>query len=178
MPQALVKQKHAVTRNPVAPPPKSRVNAKVAQLAPKRRRAPPPLPAATEAPNAELAAVHGLLDGLVAGRYDVLIFMTGSSVRSLFELTQELGRRKDLVRVLQATTTACRSPKAAAILRRFRLQPTLGEPGLYTTRRLIYLLGRLNLAGRRVVRFNGAPGDVIANRLQDQRARLREFSIS
>ncbi len=170
--------KSAVIRNPMLAPPKSRVNAKVAQSVPEHRRAPPPLTAAAEALNVELETVRGLLDRLVAGRYDVLIFMTGNSVWSLFELAQELGRQGDLLRVLQAITTACRGPKAAAVLGRFGLQPTLGERGLFTTPRLIYSLSQLKLRGRRVVRLNGAPGDAIADGLRAQRARLRELSIS
>ncbi|HEY0464477.1 MAG TPA: uroporphyrinogen-III synthase [Polyangiaceae bacterium] len=173
-----MKVKYAVARSPVVPPPKSRVNTRVAPIARGQRRAPPPLPESADVPSAELDAVRGLLDGLVAGRYEVLIFMTGNSVWSLFELAQELGRHRDLVRTLQAVTTACRSPKAAAILRRFGVQPTLGERGLFTTRRLSYALGRLNLEGLRVVRLNGAPGDAIANRLREQRARLRELKLS
>ena len=169
--------KHALTRNPVVQPPKSRANAKLPPIAAERRRA-PRLPTVCKPLNVECDAVQTLLDGLVAGRYDVLIFMTGGSVWSLFVLAQQLGRQKDLLHVLQATTTACRSPKAAAILRRFKVEPKLGAPGMYTTRRLIHLLGRLDLAGRRVVRLNGAPGDLIANRLRDQRARVRELSIS
>lgn len=170
--------KHAVTRNPVVPPPKSRVNAKVAPIVASHRRAPPQSPAAAEPLNSELEVVREMLDKLMAGRYELLIFMTGNSVWSLFVLAQRLGRLKDLVQVLQAVKIACRSPKAAAILRRFKVQPTLGEPGLYTTRRLIYALGRLDLAGRIALRLNGAHGDSIANRLRDQRARIREFSIS
>jgi len=170
--------KSAVNRNPIATPPKSRMNAKVAQIVPQRRGAPAPLAAVSEALSVELDAVGGLIDRLVAGRYDVLIFVTGNSVWSLFELTHELGRRADLVHALQAITTACISPKAAAILRRFGLQPTLGERGLFTTQRLIYSLSQLKLRGRRVVRLNGAPGDAVADELRAQRARLREISIS
>ena len=176
MPEAMMKLKYAVTRNPVLPPPKSRVNAKVVSIVAERRRA--PFPVAAEALTVELAAVRGILDKLMAGRCDLLIFMTGNSAWSLFALAQELGRLRDLVQVLQVTMTACRSPKAAAILRRFKVAPTLGEPGLYTTRRLIYALRRLDLEGRRVVRVNGAPGDMIANRLRDQRARIHELSLS
>lgn len=169
--------KYAVNRNPVVPPPKSRVNAKIARVVADQKHAPPARPAPSDGQNAELDAVRRVLDNLVAGRYELLIFMTGNSVWSLFALAQELGRKRDLIQALQAVQTACRSPKAAAILRRLKVPPTLGEPGLYNTRRLVYSLGRLDLAGRRILRVNGAPGDLISSRLRDQRARLREFSI-
>jgi hypothetical protein len=173
MPETQMNLKHAVTRSTVLPPPKSRVNAKITAIV--AQRAIPPLPAA---PNPELDTVRAILEQLTGGRCPVLIFMTGDAVWSLFVLAQELGRLRDLVHVLQSMTTGCGSPKAAAILGRFKVQPTLGEPGLYTTRRLIHALGRLNLAGRKVVRLNGGEGDPIANRLREQRAIVREFSIA
>jgi uroporphyrinogen-III synthase len=170
--------KSAVTRNPIVAPPKSRVNAKVTRVVREHGRSAAPPPAAADALCVELDAVRGLLDRLAMGRYDVVIFMTGSSVWALFELAQELGRHGELVRALQTTTTACSGPKAAAILRSFGLQPTLGERGLFTTHRLIYSLSQLKLAGRRVVRLNGVPSDAIAHGLRAQGARLRELSIS
>ena len=169
--------KRSANRKPLDSAPKLRVNANGAQIAPKHG-APQTIRALAGGLNVELDDVHSLLDALVARRYQVLIFMTGDSVRSLFEITEELGRHRDLLRALQATKTACRSPKAAALLRRFKLQPTLGEHGVYTTRRLISSLGRLDLEGRTVVRLDGAPGDVIANRLREQRARSRILDIS
>jgi len=129
------------------------------------------------APLLLLEEVRGLLDELAAGRHEALIFMTGNSVASLFEVARELGRHSDLLNALRVVTTACRGPKAAAVLRGLGLRPTFGERGLFTIPRLIYALSRLELAGRSVVRFNGAPGDAIANELRAQRATLREFSI-
>ena len=178
MARAQMNVRSAVSGNQVVPPPKSRVNATVAPSVAEHRRPPSPLTVVDEALNMELDVVRRILDELMGGRCDLVIFTTGSSVWSLFVLARELGRLSDLVQVLQSMTTACRSPKAAAILRRFKVEPTLGEPGLYTSCRLIYALGRLDLAGRRAVRLNGDRGDPIANRLRAQRARLREFSLT
>jgi uroporphyrinogen-III synthase len=157
--EAMIDSKNARTRNPIGAPLESRARAK------------------PEALDCDLDEVRELVDELVAGRHEVLIFMTGNSVSSLFELAQELDRHEELVTALETVTTACRGPKAAAVLRGFGLQPTLGERGLFTTPRLIYALSRLELAGRSVVRLNGAPSDAIANRLRAQHVRLREFSI-
>ncbi|HET7543098.1 MAG TPA: uroporphyrinogen-III synthase [Polyangiaceae bacterium] len=170
--------KPAVSPTPIIPPPKSRVNAMVAGSAPVHRAASSPPLTGAEALSQAQDEVRVVVDRLIAGRYDVLIFMTGNSVSSLLDLARELGRQEALVHALRAMKTACSGPKAAALLRRFGVQRPLGECGPFTMRRLRYSLGRLELEGRRVLRLDGAPGDSIAAELRAQRARLRECSIT
>ena len=177
MPEAQVESKSATKRHPIVAILKSSTNGEFERIVTEHNDVPLPLRATTEALRIELEEVRRLLDELAADRHAVLIFMTGSSVSSLFELADELGRHTDLVRALRTVTTACRGPKAAAVLRNFGLQPTFGERGLFTTSRLMYALGKLRLAGRSVVRFDGVPDDAIANRLLALRAGLREVSI-
>jgi len=133
------------------------------------------LPTVSEALFDEVEAVRRLLDELAAGRHPVVIFTTGTAVSSLFEISQELGRRAELVAALRRATTACRGPKAAAVLRAFGLTSTLGAGAPLTTARLIHSLGRLELAGRAVLRFNGDPEDALAEKLRAQRANVREI---
>ena len=77
------------------------------------------VPAVSEALYLELEQVRCLIDELAAGKYEVVLFMSGSAVSSLFECAQEIGRRSELVSALRALTVTCRGPKATAGLRRF-----------------------------------------------------------
>jgi uroporphyrinogen-III synthase len=136
------------------------------------------VPAVSEALYLELEDVRRLIEELAAGKYEVVLFMSGSAVSSLFECAQEVGRRGALVSALRSLTIGCSGPKAMAGLRRFGLhaKPEVGAP--LTTSRLMRTLQRLELAGKGVLRFNGEPDDMLAKSLCAQRAKLREISLT
>jgi uroporphyrinogen-III synthase len=135
------------------------------------------VPAVSEGLYVELEEVRHLIDELAAGKYEVALFMSGGAVSSLFECAHEVGRRGDLVSTLRALTVACRGPKATAGLRRFGLygKPEASAP--LTTISLIRALQQLELRGKGVLRFNGAPDDALAKSLRAQGAHLREVSL-
>jgi uroporphyrinogen-III synthase len=120
---------------------------------------------------------RSLLDELAAGRHEVVIFMNGTAASSLFERAQELGRRDELTRSLRQVTTACRGPKAAAVVRGFGLPRAIGSREPLTLLRLTHALGQLELAGQSVLRLNGDPDDVLAQRLHARRAQVREVYL-
>jgi len=135
------------------------------------------VPAVSEALYLELEEVRGLIDELVAGRFEVVLFMSGSAVSALFECAHEVGRRADLISALRARTVACRGPKATAGLRRFGLyaKPEAGAP--LTTSSLMRSLLKLELRDKGVLRFNGDSGDALATGLREKGAHLREISL-
>jgi uroporphyrinogen-III synthase len=135
------------------------------------------LPPVSEALYVELEEVSGLIDELLAGKYEVALFMSGGAVSSLFECADELGRRADLVSALRGVTIACRGPKAIAGLRRFRLQAKPEASAPLTTSSLTRALQQLELTGKGVLRFNGEPDDTLAQSLSLQGASLREVSL-
>jgi len=128
----------------------------------------------TPAPNEE---IRGVLDELAAGRHAVVIFMTGSAAASLFETAQELGRRSELTRALHKMTIACRGPKAAAVVRGFGLPKAIGSRDPLTMLRLMHALGKLELAGRSVLRLDGVPDDELSEKLRARRAKLRDVRM-
>ena len=135
------------------------------------------VPTVSAALYGELEEVRGLLDDLASGRFEVVIFMSGTSVWSLVELAEELGRRGELISALRRVTTACRGPKAVAVLRGYGVLATLGAGEPMTSTRLIHVLGELHLARQRVLRFNGEANDAIAEKLQAKSANVREVSL-
>jgi uroporphyrinogen-III synthase len=135
------------------------------------------VPAISQALYVELEEVRLLIDELAAGRYEVVLFMSGGAVSSLFECAEELGRRPELVSALRALTIVCRGPKATAGLRRFGLYAKPQAGALFTTSSLMRSLQRLELRGRGVLRLNGEPGDALAKSLAAQHAKVREISL-
>jgi uroporphyrinogen-III synthase len=135
------------------------------------------VPCVSQSLYVELEEVRCLIDELVSGKYEVVLFMSGGAVCSLFECAQELGRRVALVSSLRALTIACRGPKAIAGLRRFglRAKPEAGAP--LTTNSLMRALQELDLAWKSVLRFNGEPDDALARSLAAQHVKLRESSL-
>jgi len=136
------------------------------------------LPAVSEALYLELEQVRCLIDELAAGKYEVVLFMSGSAVSSLFECAQEIGRRSDLVTALRALTVTCRGPKATAGLRRFAVRAKPESSAPLTTISLTRTLQRLDLSGKGVLRFNGEPDDALAKNLREQGANLREIGLT
>jgi len=135
------------------------------------------LPVVSEALYHELERVRCLIDELAAGRYEVVLFMSGGAVSALFECAHELGRRADLVSALRALTITCRGPKATAGLRRFGLHAKPEAGASLTTSSLMRSLQQLELAGKGVLRLNGEPGDALAHSLRAQGANLREIIL-
>jgi len=154
----------------------SRMKSELSRLVEKHGGAPLCVPAVHEAPQLEASAISGLLDELVAGEHEVVVFMTGVAVSLLFELAQELGRHAELVTSLRAVTTVCRGPKPTAALRGFGVPPTLSAREPFTAAELIDSLSEVELAGRSVLLFNyGERSETLSETLLARRANLREF---
>lgn len=70
------------------------------------------------------APVLAWIDDLIAGRFDLVVLMTGEAVRRLCDLAERHGRRDAFVQALAATSTLTRGPKPAVALRELGLKPT------------------------------------------------------
>ncbi|HVU04605.1 MAG TPA: uroporphyrinogen-III synthase [Polyangiaceae bacterium] len=154
----------------------ARMKSELARLVEKHGGAPVCVPAVREATHVEAEAVAGLLDELETGRHEVVIFMTGVAVSLLFELTEQLGRRAELVAALRRVTTVCRGPKPTAALRGFGVPPTVSAREPFTAAELIDSLSDLEISGRGVLLFNyGERSETLSETLLARRADLREF---
>jgi uroporphyrinogen-III synthase len=101
--------------------------------------------------------------------------MTGVAVSLLFEVTERIGRRPDLVAGLRGVTTVCRGPKPTAALRGFGVSPTLAAREAFTSAEVIDALASVELAGRRVLLFHyGERSESLAETLLARRALLDE----
>jgi uroporphyrinogen-III synthase len=106
-----------------------------------------PLLSILDAP--DRAPVVAWMRDLIAGRFRLVILMTGEALRRMLALAEREGLRADFVAALGRTPTLTRGPKPAAALREIGLSPTITAKSP-TTEGVVAVLGQENLAGQTV----------------------------
>ncbi len=122
-------------------------------------------PAMREVPLEEHQAAFEFADRLLGGGFDVVIFLTGTGVRVLFQMMETRHGREALVAALGRTTVVARGPKPERALREVGLEPAIVTRDPNTWRELLAeVCAGADLAGRRVaVQEYGVPNrDLIA----------------
>jgi uroporphyrinogen decarboxylase len=76
-------------------------------------------------------------DRLIAGDFDVVVFMTGVGARYLFAAMETRHTREDLVAALAKTTVVARGPKPVRVLTEFTVTVTVTVPEPNTWRELL-----------------------------------------
>jgi uroporphyrinogen-III synthase len=152
----------------------ARMQRELARLVEKHGGVPLCVPALREVPAGSDQAVLSVIEELVQGRHDVVIFMTGVAALLLFEVAERAGRRKELVQALAQMTSVARGPKPTAALRGFGVPPTLTAREPFTSAELIDALSAMPLEGQRVLLFHY--GERSATLAETLRARELELS--
>jgi uroporphyrinogen-III synthase len=143
-----------------------RMSRELARLVEKHGGDPVCVPALDGRPELDADKAARLVTALTSGAYDVVVFMTGVAVSLLFEATERIGRRPELVAGLRGVSTVCRGPKPTAALRGFGVTPTLTAREAFTSAEVIDALAGIELAGRRVLLFHyGERSDSLAETL-------------
>ncbi len=90
-----------------------------------------------ETPNEE---ERKLIAGIVDGKFDSIIFMTGVGARSMVQTAESMNSREDFISALRRTRIVVRGPKPAATMRDFNIPVTLPIPEPNTWRERIKAL--------------------------------------
>jgi uroporphyrinogen-III synthase len=106
-----------------------------------------PMVSILDAPNE--APVQAWLDGLIAGRFDYVVLLTGEGLRRLLGFAERAGKREAAIAALSRTRTVTRGPKPVRALKEVNLSPTL-VADVPTTEGVIACLRSEQLKGRRV----------------------------
>jgi uroporphyrinogen-III synthase len=116
--------------------------------------------------NPDAAPVLNWLRELCAGRFSLLILMTGEAVRRLLGIAEREGMRDAVVAAFARTRTLTRGPKPARALKEIGLAPTLVAEAP-TTDGVIATLRAEALRGQTVgVTLYGAPNPALVDFLQ------------
>ena len=123
----------------------------LAELVARQGGIPVAAPALREVPLGDNPDARSFADGLLAARFDVVIFETGVGVRYLAESLDPRLPRSGWAEALRRTKVVARGPKPAAALRELGVSIDLQVPEPNTWRETLALLdARLPVAGLRV----------------------------
>jgi uroporphyrinogen-III synthase len=130
-----------------------------------------PMLSILDAPDAR--PVESWLDELIAGRFALVVLMTGEAVRRLAGFAERSGRREAYVQALGRTRTLTRGPKPGQALRELGLTPTRVAKAP-TTEGVLASLAEESLAGVTVgVTLYGADNPALVTALRQAGADVR-----
>jgi uroporphyrinogen-III synthase len=121
----------------------------------------------------EHTPVQEWLDEIIAGRFDLLVLMTGEAVRRLVQAADRTGRREAVVAALGRTRTLTRGPKPGQALRELGLTPSRIAPAP-TSEGVLAALADEPVAGKTVaITLAGGPNPALEQGLAALGARVR-----
>lgn len=136
-------------------------------------------PSMREIPLGENQAALALLPQLEAGKFDLLILMTGVGTRTLNELLLTKYTQEKIVSALRKARLVARGPKPVAALKELGLQPDTTVPEPNTWREVLATLEQsVDLPGKRIaVQEYGVPNAELVAGLQRRGASVETFAI-
>jgi uroporphyrinogen-III synthase len=150
----------------------ARMAGTLAELVARQGGIPVAAPALREIPLGDIPDARSFADGLLAARFDVVIFETGAGVRYLAEALDPRFPREGWADALRRTKVVARGPKPSAALRELGVSIDLQVPEPNTWRETLAMLdARLPVAGLRVaVQEYGQPVPELTNGLESRGA--------
>jgi len=136
------------------------------------------VPAVRETPLEQPEDVGPFLDDLCAGRFAVVVLMTGAGVTALLREAERLGRLAEVLAALRKTTTVCRGPKPMAVLRRHDVPVGITAVEPHTTTELLQALAPVDVAGKTVGLLHyGERNETAADGLRRRGANVSEVCL-
>lgn len=98
------------------------------------------VPAMREAPLESNKQALEFADGLLHGKFDLVIFLTGLGLRALLDIAQTKYNREGLIEALRSVRIGARGPKPAAALRELKIPVTVTAPEPNTWREMMHAM--------------------------------------
>ncbi len=95
------------------------------------------VPAMREVPLESNRLALEFADRLVAGRFDLVVFLTGVGVRALMSIVETTGRTDEFLAALKKVPVAARGPKPVAVLKELKVPIAVVAPEPNTWREMI-----------------------------------------
>lgn len=153
----------------------SRRAREIAQLITNNGGMPIIAPSTREVPEAPHDDELQLIRGIVAGDYDVVIFMTGVGARAFIDAASTIVAQEEFLSALRKTRVIVRGAKPAAVMREFAIPIWLTPPEPSTWREIVQVLDQnsknLPLPDLRIaVQEHGAPSSEMYAALRERGA--------
>lgn len=98
------------------------------------------VPAMREAPLQSNSQALEFADGLLHGKFDLVVFLTGVGVRALLDIVQSKYGREEFLEALRSVKIAARGPKPAAALKELKIPVAATAPEPNTWREMMHAL--------------------------------------
>jgi len=108
-------------------------------------------PALSEVPISPGERENAVIDELVAGVFDFVVFLTGVGTRRFFDEAVSTSRLDGVITALRRATIIARGPKPVPVLREYGLRANRIAPEPHTTVELVATLDAEPVRGRRVL---------------------------
>jgi uroporphyrinogen-III synthase len=95
------------------------------------------VPAMREVPLESNRLALEFADKLIAGRFDLVVFLTGVGVRALMSIAETAGRSEEFLAALKKVRVAARGPKPVAVLKELKVPIAVVAPEPNTWREMI-----------------------------------------
>ena len=139
---------------------------------------PYPAPVLQEIHLGDTPEVIRLVDDICSSTVQVMVFQTGVGTKALFDSAASQGREAELLDALTSTTVIARSPKPAAVLRRYKVHIDHMPPEPFTSSDLLIAIERLDVSGKNVaVQAYGGPNNKLTQTLLKRGATVQEISL-
>ncbi len=131
-------------------------------------------PSMREIPLEENPAAFAFGEELLAGRIDVVVFLTGVGAAALMESLETRWPRAEVVSAMERCITVVRGPKPTVVLSKWGLRIDHRAPEPNTWRELLNTLtAAVDLSGRRIaIQEYGKPSDELYRELESRGASL------
>ena len=131
-------------------------------------------PSMREIPLAENPAAFAFGEELLAGRIDVVVFLTGVGAAALMESLETRWPRAEIVSAMERCITVVRGPKPTVVLSKWGLRIDHRAPEPNTWRELLStLVDAVDLSGRRIaIQEYGKPSEELYRELESRGASL------
>jgi uroporphyrinogen-III synthase len=156
----------------------ARMGTELASMVERLGGAPYSAPAVRETPLEQPDDIAAFVDALCAGRFAIVVLMTGVGVTALLREAERLGRLDATLAALRRTTTVCRGPKPVAVLRRNDVPVGLTAAEPHTTTELLQALAAVDVAGKTVGFLHyGERNETAADALRARGATVEEVCV-
>jgi len=136
------------------------------------------VPAVRETPVEQPEETAAFIDALCAGRFDIVVFMTGVGASALLKEADKRGQLDAAIAALRGATTVCRGPKPVSVLRRQQVQVNITAAEPHTTIELLQALEAVDLRGKTIGLVHyGERNDVAAEGLRQRGATIDEICL-
>jgi len=139
------------------------------------------VPAMREVPLESNRLALEFADKLIAGRFDLVVFLTGVGVRALISIVETTGRTDEFLAALKRVRVAARGPKPVAVLKELKVPIAVVAPEPNTWREMIASLDAEfgnSLSGFRVaVQEYGVSNPELLQALNERAAELTKVPV-